>query len=126
MTNMTYAQAIDNALEMINTALATDPSMWENLDVTRDKLEALKIQLAKRGASKTPTKTQKENEGVMETILDVLADNGDMMTVTEMLADDRLKGYTNQKISALLRKLIEAKKVVKTMEKKKAYFALAE
>ena len=126
MTNMTYAQAIDKALEMIDTALATDPSMWEDLDVTRDKLEALKVQLAKRGTSKTPTKTQKENEGVMETILEVLADNGDRMTVTEMLADDRLNGYTNQKISALLRKLIEAKKVEKTMEKKKAYFALAE
>ena len=126
MTNMTYVQAIDNALEMIDTALATDPSMWENLDVTRDKLEALKVQLAKRGTSKTPTKTQKENEGVMETILEVLADNGDRMTVTEMLADDRLNGYTNQKISALLRKLRDARKVDKIMEKKKAYFTLVE
>ena len=126
MMNMTYAQAIDNALEMIDTTLATDPSMWENLDVTRDKLEALKVQLAKRGTSKTPTKTQKENEGVMETILEVLADNGDRMTVTEMLADDRLNGYTNQKISALLRKLRDAKKVDKIMEKKKAYFTLVE
>ena len=91
-----------------------------------EKLEALKVQLAKRGTSKTPTKTQKENEGVMETILEVLADNGDRMTVTEMLADDRLNGYTNQKISALLRKLRDAKKVDKIMEKKKAYFTLVE
>ena len=89
-------------------------------------MEALKVQLAKRGTSKTPTKTQKENEGVMETILEVLADNGDRMTVTEMLADDRLNGYTNQKISALLRKLRDAKKVDKIMEKKKAYFTLVE
>ena len=119
---MTYVQAVDSAINFINDNIQEDDDFCEVVE----KLEALKVQLAKRGTSKTPTKTQKENEGVMETILEVLADNGDRMTVTEMLADDRLNGYTNQKISALLRKLRDAKKVDKTMEKKKAYFTLVE
>ena len=122
MTNMTYVQAVDSAINFINDNIQEDDDFCEVVE----KLEALKVQLAKRGTSKTPTKTQKENEGVMETILEVLADNGDRMTVTEMLADDRLNEYTNQKISALLRKLRDAKKVDKTMEKKKAYFTLVE
>lgn len=47
------------------------------------------------------------------------------ITVTELLKDERLEGFTNQKISALLRQLKDEDKVVKTMEKKKAYFAVA-
>lgn len=124
MTNMTYVQAIDFALQVLNENVFE--GIEEEKSTAMERLEALKVQLAKRGASKTPTKTQKENEGVMETILEVLADNEDKMTVTEMLADDRLKGYTNQKISALLRKLRETGKVEKIMEKKKAYFTLVE
>ena len=45
------------------------------------------------------------------------------MTVTEMLTDSRLTGYTNQKISSMLRFMTD---VVKTTDKKKSYFSLAE
>ena len=126
MTNMTYAQAIDNALEIINTALATDPEMFENMDVTVEKLEALKGQLAKRSTSKTPTKTQKENEVIMERIVDTLVAMAKPATVTEILAYG-IEGFdlTNQKVSALLRKLVESGKVVKTIEGKKAMFCIA-
>lgn len=126
MTNMTYAQAIDNALEIINTALATDPDMWENMDVTVEKLTALKEQLGKRSTKKTPTKTQKANEGIMDTIEVALGKFENPVTVTELIADgEGLEGLTNQKVSALLRKMIEAGRVVKTIEGKKALFALA-
>ena len=87
-----------------------------------EKLEALKAQLAKRSTSKAPTKTQKANEEVKTLILNVLTDTGEKMTITEMLTDDRLKGFTNQKISALLRQMIESGKATKTIENKKAYF----
>ena len=126
MTNMTYAQAIDNALEIINTALATDPDMWENMDVTVEKLTALKEQLGKRSTKKTPTKTQKANEGIMDTIEVALGKFENPVTVTELIAGgEGLEGLTNQKVSALLRKMIEAGRVVKTIEGKKALFALA-
>ena len=50
---MTYATAIDSALNGNIT------------DEVREKLEALKVQLAKRNSGeRKPTKTQKENEGL--------------------------------------------------------------
>jgi len=80
---------------------------------------------ARKSSKKGLTKTQKENEDVKKTILDVLADFGDKMTVTEMLTDDRLHGFSNQKISALLRQLVISEQVVKEIEGKKAYFSVA-
>lgn len=123
MTNMTYAQALDFALQVLNENVFE--GIEEEKSTAMERLEALKAQLAKRGSAKTPTKTQKANEEVKAVIADVLAEAGEKMTVTEIIADERLNGYTNQKISALLRQMKEAGKVVKTLEGKKAYFAVA-
>ena len=114
MANITYAQAIDFAVENI-----------DNIDVI-EKLQALKAQIAKRGSSKTPTKTQKENVVIMERIVDALSDVGEPVTVTDLLKHG-VEGYelTNQKASALLRKLVEDGKVNKTIEGKKAKFSVA-
>ena len=79
----------------------------------------------RKTSKKGLTKTQKENEGVKAVIAEVLADAGEKMTVTELINDDRLNGYTNQKISTLLRQMVEAGKVVKTIEGKKAFFEVA-
>ena len=79
----------------------------------------------RKTSKKGLTKTQKENEGVKAVIAEVLADTGEKMTVTELIADERLNGFTNQKISALLRQMVETGKVVKTIEGKKAFFAVA-
>ena len=122
MTNMTYAQAIDNAIALFSQGGQIDA---EDM-ATVEKLEALKAQLAKRGSSKAPTKTQKENEVIMTKILDALADIGEPTTVTDLLAHG-VEGFelTNQKTSALLRKLIEAGKVIKAKEGKKMLYSLA-
>ena len=74
--------------------------------------------------SSTPTKAQKENEEIKEVILNVLSDATDKMTVTEMVHDERLGAYTNQKISALLRQLVEKELVAKVIEKRKTYFII--
>jgi len=113
MTNMTYTQALEIA---INT-LADEE--------TKEKLEALKRQLEKRSTSKTPTKTQKENEVIMEHIVSALSEFDSPVTVTDLLAHG-IEGYelTNQKASALLKKLVDAGKVEKIIEKKKAMFSL--
>ena len=80
-----------------------------------------------RKGSKTPTKTQKLNEGIMDTIEDALVAIDKPVTVTELIASDEgLKNLTNQKVSALLRKMVEANRVFKTIEGKKALFAVAE
>ncbi len=82
--------------------------------------------LANRKTSKTPTKVQKENEVIMTQILKALEAIGEPTTVTNLITFG-IEGFelTNQKVSALLRKLVEAGKVVKTIEGKKAKFAIA-
>ena len=114
MTNMTYAQALEIAINAVADETA------------KEKLIALKDQMVKRGSSKTPTKTQKENEVIMDRIVDALADIGEPVTVTELIAHG-IEGFelTNQKVSALLRKLKDDGKVVKSIEGKKAMFSIA-
>ena len=83
--------------------------------------------LAKKNAStgeRKPTATQKANEGIKETIVGVLADNGGQMTVTE-IAKAIDGDYTNQKISALVRQLIADGRVEKVVDKRKSFFKLA-
>lgn len=80
--------------------------------------------LAKKSANKKPTKTQEENEVIKTEILGVLTNEG--MTVTEIQGkSDTLGGLSNQRVSALLRQLVDAEKVVKVVDKKKSYFSLA-
>ena len=82
--------------------------------------------LDKKSANKKPTKTQEANEGVKDTIVKVLAENGGKMTVTQIIASGEFEPLTSpQKISALLKQLIEADRVVKTVEKKTSYFAVS-
>lgn len=74
--------------------------------------------------STKPTKTQIENEGLISVIATVLT--SEPMTISDIQeANEQLGELSNQKISALLSKMIEAGMVVKTVVKRKAYFALA-
>ena len=99
------------------------PEVAENADLVAFIDHEIELLNRKSSKSGKPTKTQIENEGIKAVIAEVLADADASMTVTEMLADDRLNGYTNQKISALLRGMGD--KVVKTVDKKVSRFALA-
>lgn len=83
--------------------------------------------LEKKSAKSGQTKTQKENIEVMEKIKSALGEVGKAVTITELqAASTEMTEYSNQKLSALLKKLIESGEVVKTTEKKKSYFSLAE
>ena len=80
--------------------------------------------LNKKSSAKKPTATQVANEGIKDTILDVLGTDG--MTVSEVIAaSDDLAGLSNQKVSALLKQLVTEGKVVKGTDKKKSVFTLA-
>ena len=82
--------------------------------------------LDKKAQNKKATKTQEENVGIKATILEVLATIGSG-TVTDMQnGNAELSALSNQKVSALVRQLVESGKVVKTVEKKKSIFSLAE
>lgn len=81
--------------------------------------------LSKKSSSKKPTKVQVENEGIKDTILEVLAEL-DVPTSATALATDPRINVSNQKVSALLRQLKEDGKVVRIEEKGKALFSVAE
>ena len=83
--------------------------------------------LEKKSAKSGVTKTQKENVVIMEAIKTALGEIGKAVTISELQAENTtMAEYSNQKLSALLRKLVKSGEVVKTTEKKKSYFSLAE
>lgn len=108
--------------EMFNLIATVNADNEEIVNFCNREIELLD----NRKGSKTPTKTQKENEGLMDLIEKDLVEFEKPVTVTELIAGgEGLEGLTNQKVSALLRKMVDAKRVVKTIEKKKAYFSVA-
>ena len=79
--------------------------------------------LANRKA--TQTKVQKENEGLVEIVFEGLQGLGKPSTIAEIQgADERIKEMSNQKVSALLKKLVDADRVVRVKEKKVTYFSV--
>ena len=77
--------------------------------------------LDKKASSGTKTKNQVENENIKVEILNALADFGKGVTVTELM---NKVAYSNQKLSALLKQLVEENKVERTEDKRKVYFSL--
>ena len=77
----------------------------------------------KRSTGK-PTKNQKENEKIMETMIGILE-----TAEAPLRASDVMKlmdeDYSLPKVSALLKKLVDSGKVNKTTEKKVSYFSVA-
>ena len=111
MTKREMFVAIANVAEV-----AANAEMVEFLNHQIELLDA-------RKSGKGLTKTQKANEEVKAVIAEVLAEV-EKATVTDLIKDERLDGFTNQKISALLRQMKDKGLVDKTMEGKKAYFSL--
>lgn len=82
--------------------------------------------LAKKSSKSTMTKTQVENETIKEKIVATLRILDRYATITDIQgASEELANLSNQKISALLKQLVDTKIVEKTIEKKKAYFKIA-
>ena len=116
MTNkMTYAQAVRRAIEGTVT-----PEVIE-------KLEALEVQLQKKaGTSRKPTAKQKENAELQATLVEFINENaeGDGFTVTDLLKQcPAVEGDSNQHVSAILRKAVQAHEISKGSVKRRTYFA---
>ena len=76
--------------------------------------------------SKADVANDVENGRLMGIVLETLAGAGKCMTVTEVMkSNSELANLSNQKVSALMRKLVENGEVVKTSEKGKSLFSLA-
>lgn len=84
------------------------------------------IELLDRKHSKTSqTKTQKENELIKESIVKVLTEIDRPVTITELQNESaEMEVYSNQKLSALLKQLVQSGIVTKAIDKKKSYFSV--
>lgn len=88
---------------------------------------AHEVELLNKKSSKSgQTKTQKENVLLMEQLVVALSEMEKPVTISEFqgLSTSEVATLSNQKLSALLKKLVEENKVVKTVEKKKSYFSV--
>ena len=103
-----------NGLEVENKA--------EMLEFLNHEVELLEKKNSKSGQ----TKTQKENEVLLGQLELALAEFIRPVTISEFMKESshEVATLSNQKLSALMKKLVDAEKVVKTTEKKKSYFAL--
>jgi len=103
-------------------ALAKANDRQDLVDFAEYRIEVLN----RKSSNKKPTKTQVENEGYKNIIRSALATADEGVTVTELQRlDDTLGTLSNQRVSALLRQMVESGEVTKTIEKKKSYFSLA-
>lgn len=89
------------------------------------KIENELVLLAKKNsAEKKPTAQQVQNAGICEAIVAGMERNR-YYTVTEIIKEiPACADLTNQRVSALLRQLKDEGKVVRTEDKRKAYFSV--
>ena len=107
MTKMTYAMALEVAINTVSDG------------EVKDKLTALKAQIEKKNsAERKPTKTQVANDNLRGEIVSLLTDAENMMTASDIANHF---GVSNQKITALMGKLLEDGAVVREVIKRKAY-----
>lgn len=100
-----------------------------------DKLTQMKAQFDKKNktavdseGNKILSVEQKKNMLIKEQILSILADYDEPKSIKELQAENLSIGvekYTNQKISALIRQLIQEGKVIRQEVKRIAKFSLA-
>ena len=114
-----------NKFEMIMEILVNGE--FDNKDLLIEFVQHEMDLLAKKNSTGTlrkPTKTQLENEKYVAMIEEILLDKAPR-TISDIQAENEiLAEMTNQKMSALLKKLVDSQKVVKFVEKKKTYFQI--
>ena len=112
MTKLTYTVALDVAINAVSD------------EVVKEKLTALKAQIAKRNSGeRKPSKTQVANESLKGEILDWLTACDEHKTATDVAEHF---GISNQKASALLTAMVGDKMVTREVVKRKAYFFVGE
>ena len=100
--------------------------IMENYNLTEDERNFIKHELEllakKNSAEKKPTAVQVANEGLKSAILDFMVE-GQKYTITDLMKSvPELADLSNQRVSALVRQLKDSELVIRTEEKRKAYF----
>lgn len=81
--------------------------------------------LEKKSARSGQTKNQKENEIIMNDIVEALTEIDKPVTITELQKEnEQMAEFSNQKLTSLMKKLVERGLVVRIPDKKKTYFQI--
>ena len=115
---MTKAQKFQMLADL--PAVKADPMLAEFI------AHEMELLAKKNTADKKPTAQQEANAVIKQNVLTVLAD-GKKRTVSELLkmVPDLPDTMTNQRMSALVRQMVDAGQVVRSEDKRKAFFAIA-
>ena len=115
---MTKAQKFQMLADL--PAVKADPMLSEFI------AHEMELLAKKNTAVKKPTAQQEANAVIKQNVLTVLAD-GKKRTVSELLkmVPDLPDTMTNQRMSALVRQMVDAGQVVRSEDKRKAFFAIA-
>lgn len=100
------------------------PAVAENAMLVEFIDHEVELLTKKNSADKKPTAQQVANAGIATAIVEGMEPNR-LYTVTEVIKSiPACADLTNQRVSALLRQLVESGKVKRTEDKRKAYFSL--
>lgn len=110
--------------DYFNSLLALD-EVKANPDYVTFINHELELLDKKNSADKKPTAQQTANDSIKVAILDNMV-AGKMYTITDIIKSvPECADLTNQRVSALIRQLKDEGMVVRTEDKRKAYFSLA-
>ena len=124
MTKLTNVLALEMVLGM--KEVQANVELVEKLTKMKEQFEKKNKSSVGADGKKVLTAEQKKNEGLKETILEVLTRYEEPKQIKELIAEnEELVGYTGQKISALITQLLKAQKVVKVVDKNVSKFQLA-
>lgn len=93
----------------------------ENEELTNFVKHEIEL-LEKKKSNKKMTKAQEENEMIKTQIFTIMEEKGGKMTIKDLQAYPSMKDFTNQKLSALVKQMIDENLVIRTEEKRVAYF----
>ena len=117
MKKITKRERFESLLNMAE--VQADPGMVEFIN------HELELLARKNSADKKPTAQQVANDGIKQAILDAMEANH-LYTVTELQKSvSACAELSNQRVSALLRQLKDDKLIIRTEDKRKAYFSKA-
>lgn len=116
--------------KMVVEMMLADETIVAN-EVFKAYLENELALLKKKSENKKATKNQEANVAIKTDMLEVMAHMApstatEIMNAVKSVDTEKYATLTNQRVSALLRQLIEDNKVVKTVDKKVSKFALAD
>lgn len=118
-TKVTKKERFAQLMEIVNASQVENSA--ELVAFIEHEVELLN---KKNSRSGKPTARQVENEEIKATILSVMERVGKPMTITQLLAEIGNSELSNQRVSALVTQLKDSGEVIRTVEKKVAFYSL--